>query len=397
MSPKRSYKNGKENLILEIAEDGFSAYLTIIETGDIIDADDISDLLNSANIVAGVKEAAAKNQKEGIEKEFDTPFLIACRQKEQSELSIDYLIDTENCYNTAMNYSLADLEPLTKCKKGEPIAELEVTGANKSSMDIFGNEITPGLAEERIAERFLGKNVYYSKKTKQIFAAKAGYPYIDEEEKINVKTDFSINNIEKAELEFFGDLIVKGDIIKSELEIEGSLIVKGSIRNCDRAGIIAKADIQADFIEESVIVCGGKIFLKDGAKSSYIIAEEGVGGSEKAYFIGGLIESGGNVTLAQIGYSKGVKTEIDITISPFSKDMIKRFSQLERSEEQEYWQNYYKIKMERYLAGELESLRITAIKKIYNDCFLRVYNKSMKISKELDGYSLYNYLKQNKK
>lgn len=392
MAAKRIFKNGKENLVLEIAEDGFSAFLTIKESGEMIDADDISDLLNSANIVAGVKEAAELNQQEKRVKEFNQPFLIAYRDKEESEIQIDYLIDRENCYDPAIYYELEELEPLTRCKKREPIAQLAIKGANRSSMDIFGNEITPDLAEERIAEKYIGEGVFYSAETKQIYASKAGYPYITKDEKINIKTEFKVeSNIDKQEFEFFGDLVVKGDIVNSELEVEGSLTVLGNIRKCNQAGIIAKADVQADFIEESVVVSGGKVFLRDGAKSSYLIAEKGVGGSEHSYFIGGLIESGADVELAQIGSKNQIKTEVDITISPFSKDMIKRFTQLEIAEQREFWQNNYNLQLEKYLADEIESLHISATKKIFSNCFLRIYNKTISISKEKDGYSLYNY------
>ncbi|HCX73870.1 MAG TPA: hypothetical protein DHM37_09145 [Candidatus Cloacimonas sp.] len=392
MAAKRIFKNGKENLILEIAEDGFSAFLTIKETGDMIDADDISDLLNSANIVAGVKEAAKLNQREKRVKEFNKPFLIAYREREESKIKINYLFDRENCYDPAVYYELEEMEQLTRCQKAEPIAKLEIKGANSSSMDIFGNEITPDLAEERIAEKYIGQGVYFAAETKEIVSSKAGYPYISREGTINIKTEFKIEqNIEKQEYNFFGDLIVIGNIINSELEIEGSLEVMGSISKCNRAGVIAKGDIQADYIEESVVVSGGKVFLRDGAKSSYIIAESGVSGSDHSYFIGGLIESGGDVELAQIGNSKQVKTEVDITISPFSKDMIKRFTQLEKREERILWQNYYKLKMEKYLADEIESFHISATKKIFNNCRLRVYNKRIDITKDKDGYSLYNY------
>jgi len=68
MPEKKIISNESGSLVLEVSEDGFSAYLTIKDSGQMIDENEITSLLNVAGIRAGVDEAILYNRQQKIKK-----------------------------------------------------------------------------------------------------------------------------------------------------------------------------------------------------------------------------------------------------------------------------------------------------------------------------------------
>lgn len=407
MPEKKIIPNESGSLVLEVSEDGFSAYLTIKDSGQMIDENEITSLLNMAGIRTGVDEAVLYNRQQKIKKELNKPFLIAFKTKPESQLEISYLFDENNCFDPYEFKSITELDNLERVQKNSPVASLLISGMVKTTTDIFGNEITPKVAEEKVVDDYLGKNVFYSEEKKQILAKKSGYPYIDEQNRINIKSQFKIEeDIEEASLDFFGDLIIKGNIINSNLKVDGDLRVNGNILNSENDGILVDGDIQFRSAENSRIICSGGITFRKEIKFCHIIAENGISGKGDSKIVGGLTQSGSNIDIATFGDDMDIPTEVEITVSPFCKERIfSLYQQLNEIEENspdnselieqltkeiKNFENKYEEKFDKYIIRKDKEFHITAVKTVFSEVSLRILNKTRKISKELNGYSFYH-------
>ena len=421
------YESEFGNFLIEIAEDNFVAYLTIMPNKDFINEKELLDLIERTQISFGFEEAQEFVKEKGIVKTNDQPFPLAMGTKPKDpEIEFSTLFDINYCYKTSHGNQFNVLKSLIKVKKGEPLAHLFVTKQSKAGTNIFGERVDPIKMENQIIENYLGENVSYSQERGQIIAEKSGYPYMDDLSLIHVKSEFMLDKnldltfedmdffgsltvngdiMDKVKIKLEGDLTVHGDINDAEIEVKGNIIVIGDIVNCKTPGVFATGKISFTSAENSKIVSGDRVEFSKNMHFCRIVAEKGLyGHEENSSIVGGVYQSGEHIEVAVIGNTGGIGTEVEISISPFTKEtMINITKQINQMNELEltYTPEYQNLEdeignLEHKLEDEINSMlkimdnlpkHILAFKKIFPGTYIRVLKKSTHITEELTRVS----------
>lgn len=417
----KRFENQTKNIILEISDDDLSAYLTIKKTGSIIDEQDIAMLIAQGRIKAGIAEAKAFMHEAQLEKDYNKPFPIALGEKgTEPQAEFSALFDTDNCYTEKdfiENNSL--LNKLVKVEKDATLAHLFITRPGRSGFNVYSEPVLPKYTEEELLISYLGENVYYSKDRSQIYAKTAGYPYLDENKKVCVKSAFIIDgdlNKPNQEIRINGDLIInghvkphtklevlgkleiKGNVEDSEIYAKGKITIKGKVVNCRKRGISSETEIHLESAENSLVLSGGNIYLEDKAKFCRFIAENEINGSAlNSAFEGGHCQASNKIMLAFLGNSAGIATEAELTVSPYKKEEIliinKRLKSTNELDENkkvllEEKAELLSRQLERELTynlleGNNENKSIGAYQSICSGVYLRILKNSLTIEEDV--------------
>ncbi|MCK5050127.1 MAG: DUF342 domain-containing protein, partial [Candidatus Cloacimonetes bacterium] len=286
------------------------------------DEKEISSLLSSVGIKNGLEEAIDYNIKHEKTKKIGKPFLIALASIKKAETGISYKFDLESCIDVDEHYEMDALSQFEKVEQNQPLADISVSDTQDAGVDIFSNKVS-GQDSQVNVEDVLGSNVYYSAETNQILSSEAGYPYLDDENKICLKSTFISQDIHDTNKTIYGSTTIDGIVSNSNLEVFGDLWVKGNITDCNNDGIIVHGDVIFDYAENSKIVASGKIIINKNARNSLIYANEAIEAEENSSISGGVIQSGESLDVFSVGSPLGVLTEVEIAIAPFLKEQIR--------------------------------------------------------------------------
>lgn len=421
------YRNESDSLVLEIAEDRFSATLTISDNDQVINENDLLELFKTAGIKCGFEEAKEYLVEKGIEKEHNTPFLIALGKKpKEPQVEFSLLFNEDETYQPELETDFKALQYFFKTDKDKPLAHLFITIPGKPGVNIFEEDVQSEFDNEQIINNFLGENVYFSPERSQVYSSCAGYPYLDPQGKVHVKSDFILHGdlglnyenfelfgnlivngsiMEKLSLKIFGNLTIHGNINDATVEVEGDVIVYGDVTNCRQAGIIATGNVQFESAENARIVTSGQIKFKKNVHFCRMIAEQGIFGNEEtSSIVGGLTQCGENIEVAILGSSSAIGTEIEITISPYVKEKMLILTKKMVKLKENYEANQDKIQI---IQDELQGFEskleesinkvlmyqdqlprhILAYRKAYPGTYVRILKKSQTILEEIERVS----------
>lgn len=427
------YESENGIFTIEVSDDKFNAFLTI--NGGVspeahfsfINEQELIDLLEKTQISYGFENATEHIERNEIKKTFNQPFPLAIGVKSKDpEIEFSPIIDTEKSYHPTIGNQFHLLKNLVKVSKGEPLAHLFITKKSESGINIYGEEVNPENYENQLIEQYLGDNVTYSNERGQIIAEKSGYPWMDELSRIHIQADFTLDrNIDLSfeDMDFFGNLIVNGDITDkvklrisgdltvygdindADIEVSGSINVDGSILNCKNPGVIANNSISFNSAENSKIIAGDKINFKKNIHFCKVTAEKGLYGDENnSSIVGGVIQSGEHIEAAIIGNTGGINSEVEISISPYTKDKMLSISkkmmklkELDLNDTDEYYAYQDELNnLELILEEEINSVlknqdnlpkHIMVFKKVFPGTYIRILKKSMHISEEFKKVS----------
>ena len=398
----RVYTNLDKTLLLTISKDDLSAYLTIIDNGNMVDEEEISSLLSSSGIINGLEVATEFNIENKITKEIGKPFLIASASDQRGKLEILYNFNPESCINIEKRYEMNDLVQFEKVIKNQLLAEIPISDEQNAGVDIFGNEVSMEQKPQINVEDILGDHVYFLAEKNQILSSEAGYPYLDHENKICVKSSFLSQDIHNVVKTIYGNTTFDGVISNSNLEIFGDLWVKGNIRNCDNGGILVHGNVILDYIEDSKLVASGKITINKNSRNSLIFANEAIEAGEFSSISGGITQSGKSVEVFSIGSPIGILTEVEITIAPFTKEQIritrnKLIQARDETEVDETLISSLAVKLRELQSkfnNEIDnlhdnaSLQIAIKEKAYPNSKIRILKDTIEIVKEKDNIEI---------
>ncbi|MEA2096763.1 MAG: FapA family protein [Candidatus Cloacimonadota bacterium] len=390
------YTNSDKTLYLTISKDNLSAYLTIEDNGNMIDEKEISSLISSVGIKNGLEEALDYNIKHRILKEIGNPFLIALASARKAKAGIMHKFVPESCINIDEHYEMDALSQFEKVEKDQPLADISISGAQESGIDVLGNEVSSEPEPQVNVDDILGKNVYYSAETNQILSSEAGYPYFDHENKICVKSTFISEDIHDTNKTIYGNTTIDGVISNSNLEVFGDLWVKGNIRNCDNSGIIVHGNIIFDYAENSKIIASGKITINKNSRNSLIYANGIIEAEKNSSISGGVIQSGEGLDVFSIGSPLGILTEVEIAIAPFLKEQIRitvnKLTQARNDSEVDETLisslvaklQELKLEFDKEIekSHNIDSLKIIIKEKVYPNSNIRILKDILEISEE---------------
>ncbi|MEA1972122.1 MAG: FapA family protein, partial [Candidatus Cloacimonadota bacterium] len=338
------FRSEDEFIELSISEDKQIAFISISKIEKPIDEKKIVALIEEANISYGFK-----NLPDNQNLAYDSKFIIAQGNKTIfPNVEFDILFDNEKSSILPNAYHLNDLKKLDFVGKDESLAHFFITKEGTCSKNIFGEEGDIVKNSSNAVIDYLGENVYFDKDKSKILATTAGYPYLSDEKKVNIISDFEINtdidrdfedfylkgnltvigNIkDKIAIKIAGNLKVIGDIDDAHINVNGDIAVEGNIRNCQSAGISATGKIDFISADNSKIISGDTITFEDRCQFCKLTANTEISGNEEtSVFMGGIIQCGGNINVAVIGSSSTTSTEVEVTVSPYIKEKMMRLT-----------------------------------------------------------------------
>ena len=217
-------------------------------------------------------------------------------------------------------------------KIGQLVAELRFEKESTPAYNVFGEEVDRPADDELIIR--VGDGINQNKPGK-FYATCDGIPLIEDNTialstalihagDVNLRTgniDFdgpveihgSIDS--GARVETTGDLIVHGNIRGGYVRCSGSLTVKSGIITGESGVVQARGDINAQFIENSNITCGGDLKVYKAILNCHVIC----GGSVSTSASDGII-AGGNISCREslsssnVGFRNGSLTRMDIGV-----------------------------------------------------------------------------------
>jgi len=386
--------NKDDNLKLEISEDKTSAYLTIKDTTEVIDANDIVDLLKRAGIVTGFEEAARINRDNQNLKKHNNQILIAQGSNATVE-PVTYFINIESKFNPA-RLNWFTIKNTTIISADEQLAKinLNTTGAET---DIYGNKL-PNEAGKINPHDLLGENVYYNEEDFTIYSQIKGYAFLDENKKLQVTDSFKVcESLQNSSIYTYGDVTIEGDIVDSYVEHDGNLKVLGNIVNCRNGGIEIEGELSLETGDNSNIYASKSITFHKDIRYCRCITDGFISGAENGAFVGGSAAAGNYIDIEKIGSPFHIATSLEIGITPFQKFKIsKRQKKLEKitpdsldftlhSTQLALEENNFLRQLEKSLTKELKPF-IKASKIIYQKTSIRILDQATTLSKDLSGH-----------
>jgi len=403
------------NVSIQISEDRMSAWMTIHKSGKVLDENEILELIKTTGICYGQEDAFAWMAEHGFDKDYEKPFPIAICKPSESRTHLNYHFDVEHSYTSDKDWTWDDVRNWKYIIKDSILADLSVNLFDEggSIYNVLG-ELISNPAERVDLNSFIGQNVYLDKDSNSIFASITGYPYVDDNGKINVidKLEFNQDIVDirlpinlaaslkvngsviRARLSVLKDLTVSGDIRNSEVYIEGSLEVNGDIADCLPPGLTVLNDTQFRSISNSLISCRGQLSFSSEVTGSHLIADKGIIGSPDFSSVAGShLQTSGIIEISSAGSNDGLQTELEVTISPFLKQRITQLTreQIKLKAEPDY--NADKIQLAEDALQELEHELSEDLKKylvmenkdsqyvkVHNSLFKGVYIRVLKRS-----------------
>ncbi len=337
-----------KSISIRINEDKMSAWMYIHKSDKIIDEKEIINLIDNSGIVNGFEEALEWMSENGFDKDFEKPFPIAICKSSVSEIIIKYHFEKSQTYDPQSEWSFQDIKNWFYSEKGTVLADLNYSGNDiKSNMrNIFGELVSDQSSASKFTE-YLGKNVTLDIDNKRILSEIRGYPYIDNENKLNVTDNIIYNgdidsvksqsnlaasitingSIRKSHFTTANDIIVNGNIIASEVYTEGNLTCSGDIIDCQTTGVVVIKDTLTNSIINSLFVSQGLLTFDNTINCSRIIAEKGIKGNEEnSSIIGSQVLTSSFVDVCSIGNVEGVESEIEITMCPYAKERLRQMN-----------------------------------------------------------------------
>ncbi len=221
---------------------------------------------------------------------------------------------------------IRELQQRNIVRSGDLIGEVRYKNAAVEGMNVKGEVVTPPAGEELVVS--LGEGVEM-RELGRYYATIDGVPKIE-------ANSVAVNkalvhegdvNLATGNIRFNGSVEIKGAIDSGAIvDVTGDLIVHGTIRGGHvrvggtldaRSGIVTgenslvrvRADVIADFIENSVIICGGNITVKKVMINSKVVAGGQIELNEKTGVLaGGNIACKKFIKTGKLGFPKGAKT-----------------------------------------------------------------------------------------
>ena len=291
----------------------------------------IASELAGKGIVACVDEFDIRDMLEN--RVYETPVCIAraIPAKCGSNGVIDFKYEKKRViqpkHDETGDVNFRELDTIVKIHKGDVIAEIIPPTEGEAGLNIFGEVIPPEPGKP--AKPTIGKNSVISADGRYIIAACDGHIMygvgcFNVEDTVTIRTDLDIS---VGNLDFFGDIVIKGNVMEGftvkagkSIKVEGSvfsatLIAGGSITV--GGGIISsevecEGNVVAGFCQSSKIMAKGNVSSKEFAFCELFCYGELNATGTNGTIVGGNLTSMRDVTANTIGSEKYTQTVINI-------------------------------------------------------------------------------------
>ncbi len=222
-----------------------------------------------------------------------------------------------------------NIEKFVTVDKGQPVVEIIPATPGRPGYNLYGDEIQP--EPPKPAPRKPGKNISQMPGSNQYIARIHGI-YVDDGESIDISPELLVEgnaglesgnieydgnvrilgNIERGtQVRVGGNLFVGGTIESGHLKVAGDIEVKQGINTARQGTMQCSGSIHSTYIENSVVICDGSLYIQKSILSSYVISHENVeletGGSVVA---GSEVVCFGNLSVDHLGSKAGSVTRL---------------------------------------------------------------------------------------
>lgn len=341
----KTFTNKAGNLVLELRQDTMSAWLTIKQTGKLINENEILALIDEAGIKTGFDEAIRYIRENSLDKEFGVPFPIAICNIKESSSTLRYHFNPDQQIDFGKGINFNDLENLSYVESNSVVADYSnnIFEQGGSIYDIFGELIQPGNIDEEKATALAGDNVIYDAPNREFIAQKTGYPHLDDSGRINILDVIVIDSedipgdasfrtplemaikgdLACANLICGGNLTVNGNIHSSSIYCAKDMFVEGDILDCNNCAIQVMGELSCNGMRDSKVLCKKQLRFQNKIENCSISCEgEILGHNLTSEICGGNTQAGGSISIAKAGSVDGKNTEIEIAISPFQRALL---------------------------------------------------------------------------
>ena len=365
MQNENIFYNDNKNLKIEISDEGFEAYLTIYKTGNPISENEIRDLLDKVGIKEGFIRAANYLKMKSFKKKFNEPFLIALGKKNHPKLEIQFHHNRKTWFKES--FTLKQLSEFPAIDKDEAIATLSAKGKVSQSVDVFGKPHQAEIKNNHEIIQLLGDHVYWNQQTFQICAAISGYPYLNEKNKISIRTEISIEeDIIDKKIECLAAIECNGKIKNSQVIGNKNIIINQPVEG---SNIYSEETIKVGSANNCTFVCAKDFKFTGVLLNCKVFSQQHVFGSGSSEICSGLIQAGDSIIAAKAGTENSKLTEVEITYSPVYKFLLT---------------SYYRDIYPNFINAIENFLKITDLQESYkNDVFRDLFNKQKKVTIKL--------------
>jgi uncharacterized protein len=347
----------------------------------------IEDIVLDVKKLKVVLEADLQTLEENINNKFynqEFPIVKGQPPINQEPDWIEYHFKTEKDYkpevDTDGNVNYHKLNVIANVSKGMLLATLHKNEPGRSGINIFGMELKAAIPKPVKLRR--GKNVLLDNSQTQLFAETDGLVKL-EEGRVIVNDTYDVPNhvgTSTGDIEFHGSIVVHGNVmtgytVKAQGDIEvlgvveganveagGNIILHRGIQGMSNCKVKAGGNIQARYIENADVVCGGTIHSEAILHSEVTAKGEILVEGKKGMISGGSVRSGIEIKSNILGSHMGTVTNVEVGIDPFVweeyNSLLKETPKL-KQEAQKLEQIITLLNKRKELEGELDEQKQT--------------------------------------
>ncbi len=296
-----------------------------------VNLDFIANELAGKNIVACIDEFDIRDMLDNSV--YETPVCIAraIPAKHGTNGYVDFKYEKKRVVQPKKDESgdvnFRELDTIVKIRKGDIIAEIIPPTEGEEGLNIFGEPIHPEPGKP--AKPTVGKNSVVSADGRYIIAACDGHIMygvgcFNVEDTVTIRSDLDIS---VGNIDFFGDVLVKGNVMEGfSVKAGKSIKIEGSVFSANltaggnitvNGGIIGsevecEGNVIADFCQSSKIKAKGNVEAKEFAFCDVFCYGELNAKGNNGTIVGGNITAMRDITATTIGSEKYTKTVISI-------------------------------------------------------------------------------------
>lgn len=360
-SQQKKEKKKKENLEIEISQDGMKAFLQVNsfgKEGSLLDVNIIMHKLWNEGVVYGIKgEVISQIIEQKITGE---PILIAEGKPpiEGNDAVIEYrftkTLKPRLLTDLAGRVDYRDLGLIENVRRGEILATKRPPTKGTPGKTVTGKQVP---ARDGVDVQLpAGQNTEIIENGNTLISTANGY-VVWKDTKIGVETVYRVKgdvNMNVGNIHFIGTVEIQGDVLEGFRVIsEENIIINGGVDNATiraeknievkygirgkRGYIYAKGNLSCKFIESTTVEVKGDVIVKDAILHSNVDAGGNVIVLEgkKGVILGGRIRAGGVVNAKNIGSISEVPTEIEVGIDPNLRQEMLGLEEMIKIEQQE--------------------------------------------------------------
>lgn len=280
-------------------------------------------------------------------KEGDPNGILLAQGKEPKPAGDAYLHPTyreKSVNDVAQSINLRDAQRLELVKEGDLIAELRFRREPVIGKNVLGQDVPPPPPEEiqvGVGEGVTCRNTY------KFYATIGGMPQIDgnnivvsptyvHKGDINLKSgnvyfdgDAVIHGSidHGATVMVSGNLLVMGSIGAALVKAKGTIDVKQGILTTEKGRVQAGSHVNAAFVDNSNIVCGGDLIAQKSVLNSNVIAGGCIDLGPAGVVAGGELSCKDYIKTGKLGFPKGARTVCHVGVDWRKEVKLRRASQ----------------------------------------------------------------------